>query len=59
MKQDNIRSFTFEREVLQEFIDYCKDKHINRSAVVNQLVKDWLKEQNIEKIDINSFDELY
>jgi metal-responsive CopG/Arc/MetJ family transcriptional regulator len=38
-----VASFTVEEKVLAEFDKYCKDNAINKSAMVEKLVQQFLK----------------
>ncbi|MFB5197887.1 hypothetical protein ACE198_23760 [Neobacillus sp. KR4-4] len=58
-KRDNLRTFSFDVRVIQDFLKYCKENHLNASAIVNELVKDYMKDKSIEKKDVHDFDELY
>jgi metal-responsive CopG/Arc/MetJ family transcriptional regulator len=38
-------SFSITKSTLEKFVEYCNGKSLNRSAVVNQLIEQYLKDK--------------
>ncbi|MFJ5762745.1 hypothetical protein ACIQAA_27175 [Neobacillus sp. NPDC093182] len=56
VKRDDIRTFSFDVRVIQDFMKYCKDDHLNASSIVNELVKDYMKDKKQKLNDSNNWD---
>lgn len=47
-KQRKSRDFyTLDKELLQEFLKYIDDNNLNKSKLIETLIKDYLKNKNI------------
>jgi len=46
------KSFSLESNNLSEFLSLCENNDLNANAVVETLIKEWLKEQRLQKVDM-------
>ena len=51
-KYKKVVNYTVDKETVKEFNKICKEKSINKSALIDALIKKWIKVVNFTKENI-------